>query len=209
MKKILVLLLLIAVVSNIACSPGVVYEDAYGHIEKRDERAMSVVVGRLNKEVEYDAKTKEKALVSKIITKEMPLGYSSGMQWKTAGKYASSFFSQWLDSWRSMNVEYFLSHYSRDFNNGEKDFNDWAKRKRKLSKNKEYIRVSATKVNLLKHPKKDIMAVTFFQDYRSNNFSEQTWKRQFWKKEADQRWRIVYEAEIEGPFTPFVSRFNN
>lgn len=209
MKKILLLILLIPVLANIACSPDVVYEDAYGHIEKQDEKTTSVIVGSLNREVDYDAKIKAKALVSNIITKETPLGYSSGMQWKTAGKYASSFFSRWLDSWRSMNVEYFLSHYSKDFNNGENDFNSWAKDKRRLSKNKKYINVSATSVSLLKHPQKDITAVTYFQDYRSNNFSDQSWKRQFWKKDADERWRIVYEGEIEGPFTPFVKRFNN
>ena len=210
MKRILVLLSLIMtfVVTN-ACSQDVVYENQYGYIDRPDAHITASVVGDLSEEAVLESKTKEKGLTKEIILTDVPESFATGMQWKKAGKYAKSFFGHWLDSWRSMNVEYFLSHYSSDFNNGEKDFNAWAKRKRTLSKSKEYIKVNTTSVNLLKHPKNDIMAATFFQDYRSNNFSDQSWKRQFWKKENDGRWRIVFEAEIEGPHEPFLERFDN
>ena len=210
MKRILVLISLIMtfVVTN-ACSQNVVYEDEYGHVNKPDVHITESVVGALSDEAEFESSSKEKELTKAIILSDVPESFAPGMQWKKAGKYASSFFSHWLDSWRSMNVEYFLSHYSSDFNNGSKDYNAWAKRKRTLSKSKEYIKVNTTSVNLLKHPKNDIMVATFFQDYRSNNFSDQSWKRQYWKKESDGRWRIVFEAEIEGPHEPFLERFDN
>jgi hypothetical protein len=37
--------------------------------------------------------------------------------------------------------------------------------------------------------------VSFVQDYRSNNMSKRTSKRQFWAREGD-RWRIVHEAVV-------------
>ena len=195
------------VIINNACSQDVTYEDAYGHDEKSDVVVTNELVDDLNAETISELNTSERVLVKDIITKQVPEGYRSGMQWKKAGKYASSFFGHWLDSWRSMNVEYFLSHYSKNFDNGEKDFETWAKNKRKLSKSKTYIKVTASSATLLKHPEKDIMVVTFYQDYRSNTFSDMSWKRQYWVKETDERWRIVYESEIEGPHTNFVSRF--
>ena len=41
----------------------------------------------------------------------------------------------------------------------------------------------------------DLMMVSFTQDYRSNNLSKRTSKRQFWAREGD-RWRIVHEAVV-------------
>ena len=210
MKRKLILLLMITGVMSNACSEDVIYKDEYSRVGiKHDIKTTDSIVEDLNAEIENEAKKKEVALVKESIMKKMPEGVSSGMQWKKAGKYASSFFGQWLDSWRSMNVEYFLSHYSNDFDNGDYNFDSWAKNKRTLHKNKEYIKVEASSVNLLKHPHQDIMATTFFQDYKSNNYSNQSWKRQYWKKEEDERWRIVYETEIEGPFTPLLKRYNN
>ena len=42
------------------------------------------------------------------------------------------------------------------------------------------------------------MQVTFSQDYRSNNLSNRTHKRQYWVRE-DQRWRILHESVINEP----------
>ena len=40
-----------------------------------------------------------------------------------------------------------------------------------------------------------LIAVTFDQDYRSNNLTQQTRKRQYWVMENG-RWKIAYEAPI-------------
>ncbi len=42
---------------------------------------------------------------------------------------------------------------------------------------------------------RDLMMVTFEQDYRSNNMSKRTLKRQFWAREGG-RWRIVHETVL-------------
>jgi hypothetical protein len=42
---------------------------------------------------------------------------------------------------------------------------------------------------------RDLMMVTFYQDYRTDYVSRRTLKRQFWAREGG-RWRIVHEAAI-------------
>ena len=205
---------MIPVVVNNVCSQDLVYEsestrDNYGLVErKQDALVTNAMVEDINVEAEHAVRTKGKVLLKETIFKKPSEDFYSGKQWEHAGKYASSFFSQWLDSWRSMNVEYFLSHYSESFSTDGYDYDSWVARKRKISKVKTYISVQATNVKLLEHPEKDIMAVTFLQDYKSNNYSDESWKRQYWIKEADERWRIVYESTIEGPFEPFLDRYN-
>ena len=93
----------------------------------------------------------------------------------------------------------YLSHYSQSFNNGEKDFNHWVEHKRRISKNKTFINVNASNVSLLMHPNEDVMVVTFKQSYVSDNYSSESWKRQYWRKEFDGEWRIVFESGITGP----------
>jgi len=120
-------------------------------------------------------------------------------QWIKTAKHASTIFNQWVESWESMDVDDYLSHYSKDFNNGKNSFSRWAKHKRKITKNKKYVQVNATNVSHLQHPNKDVMVTTFHQNYISNNYSSQSWKRQYWKKEGDGKWRIIYENAIERP----------
>ena len=51
-------------------------------------------------------------------------------------------------------------------------------------------------VSLFEYPgSRDLMMVSFEQDYRSNNLSNRTSKRQYWSREGGQ-WRIVHEAVV-------------
>ena len=51
-------------------------------------------------------------------------------------------------------------------------------------------------VSLFEYPgERDLMMVSFTQDYRSNNMSKTTFKRQFWSHEGGQ-WRIVHETVV-------------
>ncbi len=48
---------------------------------------------------------------------------------------------------------------------------------------------------ILRYPdQSDMVIVSYEQDYRSNNFNSVSKKRQYWRKESDGRWRIVYEG---------------
>ena len=122
-------------------------------------------------------------------------------QWEQQRDYTTEIFQNWIDDWQSLNVESYLDHYSQSFNNGKKDYHHWVEHKRKVAKNKNYIKVDASDVSLLMHPNEDVMVVTFKQNYSSDNYSSESWKRQYWRKEFDGQWRIVYEGGISGPST--------
>ena len=49
--------------------------------------------------------------------------------------------------------------------------------------------------DFLNHGGRDMMMVTFDQDYRSNNLSNRVVKRQYWVRE-DKGWRILHESVI-------------
>lgn len=129
-------------------------------------------------------------------------------QWQQQNSRVSLAFNQWITDWESLNVDDYLGHYSESFSNGTKDFNDWVKHKRRVSKNKTHISVEASNVSLLMHPNDDVMVATFHQDYVSDNYSGQSWKRQYWRKEADGQWRIIFEGEISSPFETKLAKRN-
>lgn len=119
--------------------------------------------------------------------------------WQERGGELQSIFTQWIDDWQSLKVDNYLSHYSEKFNNGKKNFARWSKHKKRVSKHKTYIKVDASKLSLLKHPNDNVMVATFRQNYKSDNYSGMSWKRQYWRKESDGQWRIIYEGEIPWP----------
>jgi len=61
---------------------------------------------------------------------------------------------------------------------------------------KSWIKVNLKDVSLFEYPgERNLMMVSFTQDYRSNNMSKTTFKRQFWTREGGQ-WRIVHETVV-------------
>ena len=61
---------------------------------------------------------------------------------------------------------------------------------------KSWIKVGVKDVSLFAYPgAREMMVVSFEQDYRSNNLSNRTHKRQYWARENG-RWRIVHEAVV-------------
>jgi murein L,D-transpeptidase YafK len=127
-------------------------------------------------------------------------------QWKQQKEEVTSLFNQWANDWQSLNTENYLSHYSRDFNNGKKDFSHWVKHKRRVAQHKSYVTVETSDVSLLMHPNEDVMVATFLQNYTSDNYSSEAWKRQYWRKEKDGQWRIIFEGGIDSPSVQQLAR---
>jgi murein L,D-transpeptidase YafK len=102
----------------------------------------------------------------------------------------------WKADWESRDVERYLSHYSEQFHSERLDSAAWKARKRKVGSNKTWIKVRLDDVSFYQYPgSPGTMMVTFAQDYRSNNLSHRTFKRQFWVREG-QTWRIVHESVL-------------
>ncbi len=117
-------------------------------------------------------------------------------QWEARREAFLAAFESWKTDWESLDANRYLSHYSADFRTDTRDFATWKSRKRKVSSGKTWIKVGVNEVSLFAYPgAKETMMITFEQDYRSNNMSNRTVKRQYWVREGTE-WRIVHEAIV-------------
>jgi murein L,D-transpeptidase YafK len=117
-------------------------------------------------------------------------------QWENDREAVLNAFAKWKSDWESNDANRYLSHYSRAFRSEHRDFATWSARKRQVSTGKTWIKVGVNDMSVFAYPgSKDLMMISFEQDYRSNNLSNRTFKRQFWSREGSQ-WRIVHEAVV-------------
>lgn len=101
----------------------------------------------------------------------------------------------WRRDWESLDPEAYARHYAQDFSAGDRDRSAWLERKRRVNARKEFIRVRLDQVSMFLDPgDEDLALVVFRQDYDSSNYSGVADKRQYWRRGADGRWRIVYEG---------------
>ena len=101
---------------------------------------------------------------------------------------------QWRSDWQSRDTDHYLAHYSERFAAPGQKYAAWAEHKRKVNAARTWIKVSLTRVTMLRYPhERDVVVVTFNQDYRSNGLSNVMKKRQYWTKENG-RWKILYEG---------------
>ena len=104
-------------------------------------------------------------------------------------------FTRWKSDWESRDAERYFSHYAGDFR-AERGLAAWKAHKRKVNAGKSWIKVGVDDLSLFSYPgSRDLMVVNFSQDYRSNNLSNRTQKRQYWVREGG-RWRILHEAVV-------------
>jgi len=141
-------------------------------------------------------------LTSFVDVSRTPVVIGQSIQWQESHAWESeregflNAFGQWKSDWESRDTERYFSHYSSAFRTESRDLAGWKASKRKSNSGKAWIKVAVNDLSLFAYPgAKDMMMVTFEQDYRSNNLSTRTVKRQYWVKEGPQ-WRIVHEAVI-------------
>jgi murein L,D-transpeptidase YafK len=100
----------------------------------------------------------------------------------------------WRKDWESLDSRRYLEHYAAGFRSGTMDLGAWSAHKRRVNASKRWVRISLQNVSVLRSPGKEaLISVTFDQDYRSDNLSRRTAKRQYWGKEGG-RWKIAYEG---------------
>ncbi|MGS2718888.1 L,D-transpeptidase Cds6 family protein [Eionea flava] len=102
---------------------------------------------------------------------------------------------QWERAWESLYAEPYLDFYSKNFTNLEKNIDEWKAYKKRVNGNKSFVDVAISDVGIYRYPGEDDMVwVEYYQTYNSSNYRSRGWKRQLWKKEADNVWRITYEG---------------
>jgi murein L,D-transpeptidase YafK len=129
-----------------------------------------------------------------------PVIISEDVEWLSADDWAAERreFREQLDGWRtdweSLDADRYLSHYSKRFLANGQNFEAWSRHKRLVNGSKSWIKVKVDNVSMFRNPgKEELVVVTFDQEYRSNNLTNTTKKRQYWIRE-DGLWRIVYEG---------------
>jgi len=130
-----------------------------------------------------------------------PVVIAPGVQWQDPAAWEQSrnaflkSFNAWKSDWESRDIDRYFSHYSRDFR-AERNLAAWKAQKRKVNGAKQWIKVGIKDLSVFAYPgTSDLIVVNFEQDYRSNNLSNRTVKRQYWAREGD-GWRIVHEAVV-------------
>ena len=143
-------------------------------------------------------------LVSKYIAPgETPVVLSNGLTWISVEDWRrrqtryDALIEQWRKDWESRNADRYLSHYSTSYTGLGKDYKGWVDYKRRVNPSKRYIQIGISEKSILLYPGKvPMLVVTFEQDYDSDDYRRKYMKRQYWRKESDGQWRIVYEGSV-------------
>ncbi len=118
-------------------------------------------------------------------------------EWKTRQSQFDSYVEQWRRDWESRDADLYLSHYSRQYSGLGKDYESWAAYKRRVNPAKRFIKVDISEQSMFLYPGEEaLLVVTFAQDYVSDNIKRRFIKRQYWQKDKDGQWRIVYEGSV-------------
>jgi murein L,D-transpeptidase YafK len=142
------------------------------------------------------------ALASRVEPGTTPVVIAERTEWLAPQEWHAqreAFLRQldaWRADWESRDTERYLTHYSRGFRSASMNLTAWSAHKRRVNKAKAWIKVRVANLSVLRSPgARDLMVVTFQQDYSSTNFVQQSQQRQYWVME-DNRWKIAYEAPV-------------
>ena len=125
----------------------------------------------------------------------------SRLQWSTAEE-AKRFrdeiktqFAGWLEAWSAKETSAYLKFYDQDFSDGKRDLKAWSQHKKRVNSAKTWIKVTADNINIFRYlGERDLVALEYWQSYRSSNYNYHGRKVLFWRQDEEGRWKIVYEG---------------
>ena len=131
-----------------------------------------------------------------------PVVIGNGVEWHDPASWQAQrdafmkSFNAWKSDWESLNNERYFAHYSAGFHSDGTGLEAWKAHKRKVNAGKTWVKVGIGDLSVFAYPGvKDMIMVTFEQDYRSSNLSNRTLKRQYWQREGSE-WRIIHETVV-------------
>ena len=161
-------------------------------VYSRPPRASDGCIVLANPDLQSVARQLQIGLTPVIIADEIEWTDAASLDAERASLAAE--LEHWRADWQSRDTERYLAHYSREFFAPGQDYAAWTAHKRKVNAAKAWIKVGLGNVTMLRYPsERDVVVVSFEQDYRSNGLSNVMKKRQYWAKEAGQ-WKILYEG---------------
>jgi murein L,D-transpeptidase YafK len=160
----------------------------------RPPKASDGCVVLANQDLDSLAKSLQVGLTPVIISNSVE--WLSLDDWQSERSSLLKMIEEWRGDWESRNVDAYARHYSKKFNADGQGYREWVEHKRKVNSGKSWIKVGTGNISMFRNPgKEEYVVVTFEQDYRSNNLSNQMKKRQYWIKESG-RWKILHEGAV-------------
>ncbi|MFN0162255.1 MAG: L,D-transpeptidase family protein [Burkholderiales bacterium] len=127
-----------------------------------------------------------------IISEEVE--WLSQDDWNSERTALNAAIEKWRVDWEGRDHGAYMAHYARNFLADGMNLKAWNERKRAVNAGKSWIKLSLANLSMFRYPgKEDMVVVTFDQDYKSNNLSNQMKKRMYWIKDGG-RWKIVDEG---------------
>lgn len=101
----------------------------------------------------------------------------------------------WRRAWESQDTDHYLAYYSQDFFSPDRNYDSWAKEKRRIQAGGTRASITLSNVSMFRYPdgKQQMVVVNFDQQYKSTNLNNQMRKRQYWVLD-NQQWKILYEG---------------
>lgn len=101
----------------------------------------------------------------------------------------------WASDWESLDHARYIDNYAQSYSDGKRDYRTFASYKKRINGKKKFVDIGLKNLSIYRYPDNpDLIVATFLQDYKSNNLSGSSIKRQYWTFE-DGRWRIAYEGK--------------
>ena len=123
------------------------------------------------------------------------VNWISREQWLAQRQRVMQLLSSWIFDWESLDHERYRNHYSRsELNAFGRDFQAWDGHKRWVNRNKTWVQVEYSQLNIFNYPgEQGLMLMQFEQSYRSNTANVETPKELYWRNNGE-RWQIVHEG---------------
>ena len=141
--------------------------------------------------------------ISRYITTDgnTPVLISTEFQWMDQNQINAKklkfnqIIGRWISDWESRDPAKYLKHYSKHFKTESHTYSSWSEHKSRINPSKEYIKVEIDNLSIFNYPgEENMVMMSFNQDYQSNNYSNQSTKTMYWKKNANNEWKIIYEG---------------
>lgn len=101
----------------------------------------------------------------------------------------------WRARWSARDTQGYLDFYADDFESDGMTLKAFKAHKQRVNAGKKVIDVRLENVDLYRYPgSDDVRLAHFTQVYRSDTYSMTSDKQQYWRRQADGRWKIVKEA---------------
>jgi len=136
------------------------------------------------------------------VDQQTPVVLAEQIEWITPDELIEAraeylaLIEDWRQSWEALDTQRYLDFYAQEqFNFGRGGYDRWAKQKVNVNRGKTFVQVQLDLRGVFRYPgEKDMFVAHFTQRYLSNNYSGETNKQQYWQRDNNGRWRIVFEG---------------